>query len=498
MDQLQATPRRFPMVGGLADFLAAGTSPQRTQQMRGLMEFLQVPDIAATLDRVSYGEPLTTGAGMTTRLRPEAENTLMAALGMIPAGRPAEAGAMALGRAGERVAERVVPQVMSRGGLPAEMLSAMAQGTQSPATVYHGTPHRFTKFDSSKIGTGEGNQTYGYGLYLAENPEVAQSYKQALSEPELFLRCRQVATQAGTPMDTAKAWLQDVYDRGFFSSNTANPFDQAIKDVQAAPVPKKDDVIAALNKMKQKNVSMKPSGNLMQVDLPDEQIAKMLDFDKPLSQQAPEVQKALAGMGYKVDKKEVDAYSDSLLDALMSDAPATLGKQPLDMSGESIYRQLTKNASNINTLTKQRDSLVGKYQKGNMSMADAVRAMNAEDRAQFSRIADQIDNTKNSAAVVSEALRQAGIPGIRYLDEGSRSNFRVQNTVKGKPYGEPVSFMTERQAQEYAKEQAAKGFGTQTLPGTSNFVVFPGMEDMLRIEQIINQPVESLFRSLGR
>lgn len=121
------------MIGGLADFLAAGTSPQRTQQMRGLMEFLQVPDIAATLDRVSYGEPLTTGRGMTTKLRPEAENTLMAALGMIPAGKPAEAGAMALGRAGERVAERVVPQVMSRGGLPAEMLSAMAQGTQSQA-----------------------------------------------------------------------------------------------------------------------------------------------------------------------------------------------------------------------------------------------------------------------------------------------------------------------------------------------------------------------------
>jgi hypothetical protein len=80
---------------------------------------------------VSYGEPLTTGRGMTTKLRPEAENTLMAALGMIPAGRPAEAGAMALGRAGERMAERVVPQVMERGGLPAEMLGAMAQGTQS-------------------------------------------------------------------------------------------------------------------------------------------------------------------------------------------------------------------------------------------------------------------------------------------------------------------------------------------------------------------------------
>jgi hypothetical protein len=49
MDQMQATRRKYPMVGGLADLLAAGTSPQRTQQMRGLMEFLQVPDIAQTL-----------------------------------------------------------------------------------------------------------------------------------------------------------------------------------------------------------------------------------------------------------------------------------------------------------------------------------------------------------------------------------------------------------------------------------------------------------------
>jgi hypothetical protein len=50
---------------------------------------------------------------------------------MIPMGKPAQAGTMALGRAGERMAERVVPQVMERGGLPAEMLGAMAQGSRS-------------------------------------------------------------------------------------------------------------------------------------------------------------------------------------------------------------------------------------------------------------------------------------------------------------------------------------------------------------------------------
>ena len=88
-------------------------------------------------------------------------------------------------------------------------------------------------------------------------------------------------------------------------------------------------------------------------------------------------------------------------------------------------------------------------------------------------------NPANQAAAMD--LRYQGIPGIRYLDQGSRSNFRVQNTYKGQPYGEPVSFMTEQQAKDYATEQIGKGFGTNILPGTSNFVVFPGEEDLLRI-----------------
>ena len=44
------------------------------------------------------------------------------------------------------------------------------------ATVWHGSPHKFDKFDSSKIGTGEGKQQQGMGAYLAESPLVGQKY----------------------------------------------------------------------------------------------------------------------------------------------------------------------------------------------------------------------------------------------------------------------------------------------------------------------------------
>lgn len=47
--------------------------------------------------------------------------------------------------------------------------------------AYHGTPHQFDEFKMDKIGTGEGFQSQGHGLYFSEAPEVAEHYKASLS-----------------------------------------------------------------------------------------------------------------------------------------------------------------------------------------------------------------------------------------------------------------------------------------------------------------------------
>src|SRR6516164_3188308 len=39
--------------------------------------------------------------------------------------------------------------------------------------AYRSSPHIFEKFDLSKIGSGEGAQAYGHGIYAAENPAVS-------------------------------------------------------------------------------------------------------------------------------------------------------------------------------------------------------------------------------------------------------------------------------------------------------------------------------------
>jgi hypothetical protein len=49
-------------------------------------------------------------------------------------------------------------------------------------TAYHGSPHEFDQFDTSKIGTGEGAQSYGHGLYFAEAEPVAKGYRDRLGE----------------------------------------------------------------------------------------------------------------------------------------------------------------------------------------------------------------------------------------------------------------------------------------------------------------------------
>ena len=68
----------------------------------------------------------------------------------------ANKAAMAAGRAGERYAERVVPQIMERGGLPAEMVQAMGAGTQSnvyrQSTPLKPDPSVGTRFEREYMG----------------------------------------------------------------------------------------------------------------------------------------------------------------------------------------------------------------------------------------------------------------------------------------------------------------------------------------------------------
>ncbi len=299
--------------------------------------------------------------------------------------------------------------------LPEDLIVKPAKGTVNALqTVYHGSPHKFDKFDSSKIGTGEGAQSYGHGLYLAESPGVAKSYRRNLSSsvevpegtPALEKRIAEMAVNFGG--DDPIAWLQK-YEKG--AGHT---------------VPALTPELVASTIKKFESGEFRPGGNLYTVDLPDEKIARMLDWDKPLSQQ-PEVIKALKGTDYEVgmSQREAEKVADMRLRQEADEWAEMTGGDPVDYSNnvdwEKYVDQVRKESGSIDS------SITGKDLHRMIMRDEGYRP--------------ELFDPENYQIGTSEALRGYGIPGIRYLDATSRD--------------------------------AGKG--------TSNFVVFPGEEDALTI-----------------
>ena len=149
-------------------------------------------------------------------------------------------------------------------------------------TVWHGSPHTFDKFDLSKIGTGEGAQAYGHGLYFAEAPGVAADYQKKLTIGDNYVNgelldvynpkhnLALVLQQESGNLDNAKDTLNFLATRGGSKS---------IKDTAR-------ESLNLLEKGEMPSVEfIKPEGALYKVDLPDEQIAKMLDWDNPITEE---------------------------------------------------------------------------------------------------------------------------------------------------------------------------------------------------------------------
>jgi len=146
-------------------------------------------------------------------------------------------------------------------------------------TAYHGTPHTIKgKFDISKVGTGEGAQAYGHGMYFAESPKTAEYYKD-LSKNILY-------TPEGQPFNFAyelshpnvRATLNKTKD----VDSAIQRAKQLIENKSAADVAQKD--LQILENLKNKGGLQEGTGNLYKVDIPDEYIPKMVQWETPLSE----------------------------------------------------------------------------------------------------------------------------------------------------------------------------------------------------------------------
>jgi hypothetical protein len=98
------------------------------------------------------------------------------------------------------------------------------------APLWHGSPHKFEKFALDKIGTGEGAQAYGHGLYFAENPAVARSYMGSAQVPESTIADIALEKSGGDPT-AAMDWLRSTVRPGIKVEHS--PALQAIERIKA-------------------------------------------------------------------------------------------------------------------------------------------------------------------------------------------------------------------------------------------------------------------------
>ena len=72
--------------------------------------------------------------------------------------------------------------------------------------AWHGSPHKFDKFSMDQIGTGEGAQAYGHGLYFADSEDVARGYRDSLTQ------ISPTALDGFSVPDSSIPYLQEVFD----------------------------------------------------------------------------------------------------------------------------------------------------------------------------------------------------------------------------------------------------------------------------------------------
>lgn len=229
-------------------------------------------------------------------------------------------------------------------------LSGMAPvGGLLAHTVYHGSPHKFSKFDMSKIGTGEGAQAYGHGLYMAESPDVAKSYLGAGSkQPD--------------PKTDIHGWVKWMRGAGID------------EDVLVGMLKNDGITTSKAKNIIQQSKEIGTEGSFYKVDIPDEAIPKMLDWDKPLSEQSKEVQAAIKKSSFYKDGRKRFKETKQWYD------------DPSQKTGESLLKYLRTGT-------------------------------------------DDVAGGGNQYGVAEDYLKAQGIPGIRYLDGNSRGVGGTSNYV---------------------------------------------------------------------
>ncbi len=301
-------------------------------------------------------------------------------------------------------------------GLMAPLAAPEKEAANNLATLgkaaikaYHGSPHDFEQFSLSKIGTGEGAQAYGHGLYFAENEKVAKGYRDALMTPTVEIMgqsqpvpswnagmspqprlIRRLADIRALHPNEPEQSVIDQVRRNIKFELTGKYTDDATRNALQSEL----DILAAAES---RGIKTSPGGRMYEVQInahPDQ----FLDWDKPLSQQ-PESLRYVHGYQAPPTQAEQDAVF------------ALAKKRGVNPASLPEYKALEARMDAASKLDRD-------YPDGGTIYNEWMN----DQRDVAIRQGRNADTTMpRSQEAASQQLRELGIPGIKYLDQGSRA-----------------------------------------------------------------------------
>ena len=165
--------------------------------------------------------------------------------------------------------------------------SKTADYVSKQVVAFHGSPHSFDKFTTEKIGTGEGVQAFGWGLYFTDLKDIAKNYATSLSDDEFTINGEKVnllqdIENFGGLFETLYAitdvGVEELYNR----INSKDYYSEAMSS----------KMLKHLQELKGKNIERVKTRNLYKVSLhkgktPSEYT--WLEWDNPMSDKALEL-----------------------------------------------------------------------------------------------------------------------------------------------------------------------------------------------------------------
>ena len=182
-------------------------------------------------------------------------------------------------------------------------------------TAWHGSPHEFDRFSTEAIGTGEGAQAYGWGLYFTDKEEIARHYRDTLSkddrlvaisdeeyegiEPWVRIKLKEIATSGSSPQQ--KKYRGDTLARSMKAEF------QKYRETYEKNKDKYDRGAAAVERIAESGdweIAHKKA-RLYKVDLAPEN-NEYLVWDRPLSVQPKVVKDYVRWLWNERDNKTID------------------------------------------------------------------------------------------------------------------------------------------------------------------------------------------------